>query len=90
MRENKEFMLCITNNEVETEEEGEIEPEENEIVELKTTELGDDAEISLRSLNGFLEKGTIKLKGKIMGREVVILIDSGATHNFIYQKIVQD
>ncbi|TYK28795.1 uncharacterized protein E5676_scaffold403G001610 [Cucumis melo var. makuwa] len=81
-------MLFITDDEVELEEEGEPEPEVNEIVELKTMELREDAEISLRSLQGFFDKGTIKLKGKIKGREVVILIHSGATHNFIHQKIV--
>lgn len=88
VRENRELMLCIMNDEVETDEEGEIESEENEIMELKSMELGDDTEISLRSLHGFSEKGTIKLKGKIKGREVVNLNNSGAPHNFIRQKIV--
>ncbi|KAA0039621.1 uncharacterized protein E5676_scaffold775G00070 [Cucumis melo var. makuwa] len=45
-------MLCITNNEVGIKEEVEIESNGNEIMELKTMELGDDEEISFRSLHG--------------------------------------
>lgn len=77
-------MLCITNNEVGIKEEVEIESNGNEIMELKTMELGDDEEISFRSLHGFFKKVTIKLKGKTKWRKVVILIDSGATYNCVH------
>lgn len=32
----------------------------------------------------------MKIKGEIKGKEVLILIDSGATHNFIHNKIVEE
>lgn len=64
MRENRELMLCITNDEVEFEEEGEVEPEANEVVELKKMELEEDTKISLRSLHDFSDKGDHKIKGK--------------------------
>lgn len=37
---------------------------------------------------GFLHKATMKLKGRVAEKEVVVLIDCGATHNFIHQKLV--
>ncbi|KAA0032689.1 peroxidase 64 [Cucumis melo var. makuwa] len=36
------------------------------------------------------ERGTTKLRGTVSGREVIILIDSWATHNFIHQGIVEE
>ncbi|KAA0039183.1 ty3-gypsy retrotransposon protein [Cucumis melo var. makuwa] len=36
------------------------------------------------------EKGTMKVRGKIKDREVVILIDCGATHNFVYEKLTSE
>lgn len=32
----------------------------------------------------------MKLRGTVRGREVIILIDSGATHNFIHQGVVEE
>lgn len=42
-------------------------------------EVGDQTKIGLSTLHGFTEKGTIKIKGKIQGREAVVLINSRAT-----------
>ena len=33
---------------------------------------------------------TIKIKGEIKGREIVVLIDRGATHNFILEEVVKE
>ncbi|TYK06549.1 transposon Tf2-1 polyprotein isoform X1 [Cucumis melo var. makuwa] len=44
--------------------------------------------ITLRSSNN-AEICTMKVKGKIQEREVIILIDYGATHNFISEKLVE-
>ncbi|KAA0047644.1 Ty3/gypsy retrotransposon protein [Cucumis melo var. makuwa] len=47
------------------------------------------AELSLNSVVGLNDPGTMKIKGKIQEREVIILIDCGATHNFISEKLVE-
>lgn len=40
-------------------------------------------ECQLNMIVGISTPGTIKVKGSILGRAVVVLIDCGATHNFI-------
>jgi hypothetical protein len=46
--------------------------------------------ISLNSLNGFSAPQTLKLIGYIKHRRVIILVDSGSTHNFIHLSIAQE
>lgn len=41
---------------------------ENETVELKVMEVGDGTKFAQHPIYGFLEKGTIKLRGKIEAR----------------------
>jgi hypothetical protein len=43
--------------------------------------------ISLNSLTGFSSLQTLKLIGYIKHRKVIILVDSGSTHNFIHRRI---
>ena len=45
--------------------------------------------LSLNSVVGLSEPHTMKLKGEIQGKEVVVLIDCGATHNFISKPVVE-
>ena len=58
-------------------------------MELTQINIEEAAEIELRSITGFTSKGTMKLKGDIKGQEVVILIDSGATNNFIHEIVAE-
>jgi hypothetical protein len=46
--------------------------------------------ISLNALTGFSAPQTLKLIGYIKNRKVIILIDSGNTHNFIHRCISQE
>lgn len=47
------------------------------------------AQVSLNSVVGLASPRTMKLRGSIAGAEVVVLIDSGATHNFISEQLVR-
>jgi hypothetical protein len=46
--------------------------------------------ISLNSLTSFSSPQTLKLIGYIKHRKVIILVDSGSTHNFIHRYIAQE
>jgi hypothetical protein len=46
--------------------------------------------ISLNSLTGFSAPQTLKIIGYIKHRKVIILVDSGSTHNFIHRCIAQE
>jgi hypothetical protein len=46
--------------------------------------------ISLNALTGFSAPQTLKLIGYIKQRKVIILVDSGSTHNFIHRRIAQE
>jgi len=49
-----------------------------------------DPVISLNALTGFSAPQTLKLIGYIKNRKVIILVDSGSTHNFIHRRIAQE
>jgi hypothetical protein len=46
--------------------------------------------ISMNALTGFSAPQTLKLIGYIKHRKVIILVDSGSTHNFIHRCISQE
>eukprot|EP00253_Pinus_taeda_P025585 PITA_25585 len=49
----------------------------------------DEPVISLHALAGISSPQTLKIRGFIKHRPVVVLIDSGSTHNFIHQKVAE-
>lgn len=73
--------------------EGECGEEEKEgtygQIEEKSVEVKNTIELSLNNVVGLSTPGTMKLKGKSRPQEVTILIDCGATHNFISLELVQ-
>ncbi|PWA91318.1 Ty3/gypsy retrotransposon protein [Artemisia annua] len=50
----------------------------------------DSIEVSLNSVLGFTTPRTMKVQGKLGDRDVVVLIDCGATHNFLSNNLVKD
>lgn len=79
-------MLPIASEEGEGEED---EPEPGKEAALEEITGGEDTmELVLQSVLGFSALGTMKIKGTIKGREVVVMIHCGATHNFKHQNIV--
>lgn len=65
-------MLFILIEEEGTEEEEIIEGMEEEIVELKNLKVPEGTEIELKTIMGFATKGTVKLKGMVKGKEVIV------------------
>lgn len=48
-----------------------------------------EPKISLNAIIGTSKPNTIRIKGKIIGEDVVILIDFGSTHNFLDPLVVR-
>ena len=56
---------------------------------LEVAEEVEAVELLLNSVVGLSEPHTMKLRGEIQGKEVVVLIDCGAIHNFISKPRVE-
>ena len=67
-------------------------PESPEISEINPPSDPPEVEpiISLNSLISFFSPQTLKLISYIKHRKVIILVDSGSTHNFIHRRIAQE
>ncbi|KAA0050701.1 retrotransposon protein [Cucumis melo var. makuwa] len=90
VKENRKLMFFIANEEEDLEDTNGKEEAEPEMVELENLEVKGETKITLQTILGFTSKGTTKLRGTVKGREVIILIDSGTTHNFIHQGVVKE
>ncbi|KAL0539616.1 hypothetical protein IC582_023832 [Cucumis melo] len=89
-KEKRELMFFIMNEEEETEEVHSKDETTERTMELKNLELTEDTEIELKTMTSLTSKGTMKLKGWVRHKEIVVLIDSGATHNFIHQALAEE
>lgn len=49
----------------------------------------DNPNISLNAITGSVTSRTMRIKGRVSNQEVVILIDSGSTHNFVDPAVVR-
>ncbi|VFQ85938.1 unnamed protein product [Cuscuta campestris] len=59
-------------------------------VEEQEVETLEEAEISFNAILGRPTTTTMKLLGSISSKEVLLLVDSGSTHNFISDSVVRD
>ena len=66
-----------------------VEDEGEELGEEEHLHL-DTIRVSLNSVVGFTPNQTMKVKGMLEGQEMIVLIDNGATHNFIAGRVVHD
>lgn len=69
---------------------GEDDPEESGGDENEIEAAENFAEISLHAIFGKSQASTMKLHGKLKDKSIVILIDSGSTHNFIAESLVAE
>lgn len=86
-RDQKELRVLLI---MENDEEWEVldgEEEMTETFKLKQVNVEPVAELSLNSMVGLSNPGTVKLRGSINQQTVIVTVDSGATHNFISQKL---
>ena len=91
-KEPKFFQIDVTDNNS-SEEAPPLGGPEDEVEEIqKDNELPatpKEPVISLHALAGIYAPQTLKIRGFIKNRRVVVLIDSGSTHNFIHWRVVE-
>ncbi|KAJ9542789.1 hypothetical protein OSB04_029295 [Centaurea solstitialis] len=68
-------------------EEMSLEVEEKSFNEAEMVDIGQKVDVHLNSVVGLSNPKTMKLEGVVDNQRVVVLIDSGATHNFISKDV---
>ncbi|TYK02775.1 Transposon Ty3-I Gag-Pol polyprotein [Cucumis melo var. makuwa] len=87
-RELRMFIVANDKEEFEIVEGKEVEKGELNKLEVK----GDTTtfvELSINSVVSLNDPSTMKVRGKLQDEDVIILIDCGATHNFVSEKLVK-
>ncbi|KAA0043666.1 Ty3/gypsy retrotransposon protein [Cucumis melo var. makuwa] len=91
MKEQRELRMFVVTKDKEEYEI--VEEEKEEKKELSRIEINEDittvVELSINSVVGLNDPGTMKVRGKLLGEDVIILIDCGETHNFVSEKLVK-
>ncbi|XP_024028604.1 uncharacterized protein LOC112093764 [Morus notabilis] len=82
---NQQLQVLLVSEEEEEKVEDSVEAGEPPIEEAEGM-----AGISLNSLMGVSSANTLKLRGTIGSREVMVLVDSGASHNFLSLRVVRE
>eukprot|EP00253_Pinus_taeda_P006087 PITA_06087 len=85
-----EKKLFYIDCEEEEEKEQERSKEEDIIQEQSLNEEQMNPTISCNALAGITTPQTIKIEGQIKKKKVIVLIDSGSTHNFIHCKVAKE
>jgi hypothetical protein len=57
--------------------------------ETPTLPIPSDAQLSLHVMSGSRPQSTFRIYGTIAKKQVVILVDSGSTHNFIQDRVAK-
>ncbi|KAK4399250.1 hypothetical protein Sango_1400500 [Sesamum angolense] len=79
--ENPQPKRFLTEAEAKTYEEGEE--------QIEDSPEDEDATVSFHAMGGNNSNKTLRINGKVNGKDIHILIDSGSTHCFIDEKVVQ-
>jgi len=87
-KEPKFFQIDATNYSS-TEEDPPLEEHEALEEDNQKDNVSDEPVILPHALAGISSPQTLKIRGFIKHRPIVVLIDSGSTHNFIYQKVAE-
>eukprot|EP00253_Pinus_taeda_P028424 PITA_28424 len=87
-KEPKLFQIDATDY-ISTEEDPPLEEHEPLEEDNQQDNVSDEPVIQLHALVGISSPQTLKIRGFIKHFPVVVLIDSGSTHNFIHQKVTE-
>ncbi|KZV32829.1 peroxidase 64 [Dorcoceras hygrometricum] len=84
----KLLQVALVENEQDNEEETEVIGELEGEIEGGGKDYG-TVELPLFSISGVTQPQTMKMRGRINNEEVIVMVDSGASHNFVFRKLVQ-